>query len=134
MPHALSSLLCTKSSMEENWFDHSCSLHKGIIEICLKHNVSSFVVFRRQACVCAVRNAKNKALEVVQMFNQCLGPPVLIREEHYEEFVGNHTEHGDKAEGELTFQQKVAIATVTVIVKIFVIFEIREKAKAHKRK
>ena len=90
--------------------------------------------FRRQACVCAVRNAKNKALEVVQMFNQCLGPPVLIREEHYEEFVGNTIEHGHKAEGELTFQQKVAITTVTVIVKIFVIFEIREKAKARKRK
>lgn len=68
------------------------------------------------------------------MFNQCLGPPVLIREENYEEFVGNHTEDGDKADGELTFQQKVAIATVTVIVKIFVIFEIREKAKARKTK
>ncbi|XP_078355209.1 LOW QUALITY PROTEIN: interleukin-1 receptor-associated kinase 1-binding protein 1-like, partial [Oculina patagonica] len=90
----------------------------------------------RQACVCAVRNAKNKALEVVQMFNQCLGPPVLIREEHYEEFVGNHTEpsRGDNAEEQLTFQQKVAITTVTVIVKIFVIFEIREKAKVRKRK
>lgn len=93
-------------------------------------------VFRRQACVCAVRNAKNKALDVVQMFNQSLGPPVLIREEHYDEFVGNNTElsHGDKAEEQLTFQQKVAIATVTVNVKIFVIFEIREKAKARKRK
>ena len=70
------------------------------------------------------------------MFNQRLGPPVLIREEHFEEFVGNHTEpsHGDKPEEQLTFQQKVALATVTVIVKIFVIFEIREKAKAHKRK
>lgn len=70
------------------------------------------------------------------MFNQCLGSPVLIREEHYEEFMGNHAEplHGDKTEEELTFQQKVAIATVTVIVKIFVTFEIREKAKARKRK
>ena len=68
------------------------------------------------------------------MFNQRLGPPVLIREEHYDEFVGNHTEYGDKAYGELTFQQKVAMTTVTVIVKIFVIFEIREKAKARKRK
>lgn len=68
------------------------------------------------------------------MFNQRLGPPFLIREEHYDEFVGNHTEDGDKADGDLTFQQKVAITTVTVIVKIFVIFEIREKAKARKRK
>ena len=134
MSYMLSSLFCTKCYMEENWCDCSCSLIKGTLEICLKYIVSFFVLFRRQACVCAVRNAKNKALEVVQMFNQCLGPPVLIREEQYEEFVGNHTEHSDKAEGELTFQQKVAIATVTVIVKIFVIFEIREKSKARKRK
>ena len=70
------------------------------------------------------------------MFNQSLGPPILIREEHYEEFVGNHTElsQENKAEEQLTFQQKVAIATVTVTVKIFVIFEIREKVKARKRK
>jgi len=93
-------------------------------------------VFRRQACVCAVRNAKNKALEVVQMFNQSLGPPVLIREEHYDEFMGANMEttHEGKTEDQLTFQQKVALATVTVNVRIFVIFEIREKAKVHKRK
>lgn len=35
---------------------------------------------------------------------------------------------------QLTFQEKVAIATVTVTVKIFAIFEIREKMKAHKQK
>ena len=68
------------------------------------------------------------------MFNQSLGPPVLIREEHYDEFVGTHTEHVDTTEEQLTFQQKVAVATVTVNVRIFVIFEIREKAKARKRK
>lgn len=92
------------------------------------------VVFRRQACVCAVRNAKNKALEVVQMFNQSLGPPILIREEHYDESVGTSTEHADKTEDQLTFQQKVAAGTVAVNVRLFVIFEIKEKAKAHKRK
>ena len=95
-----------------------------------------YFVFRRQACVCAVRNAKNKALEVVQMFNQSLGPPVLIREEHFDEYVGANMEtiHGDRTEAQLTFEQKVALATVTVNVKIFIVFEIREKAKAHKRK
>lgn len=92
--------------------------------------------FRRQACVCAVRNAKSKALEVVQMFNQSLGPPILIREEHYEEFVGNSREMSleNKDMEQLTFQEKVAVATVTVTVKIFAIFEIREKMKARKQK
>lgn len=70
------------------------------------------------------------------MFNQSLGPPVLIREEHYDEYVGTNMEtiHGDRTEEQLTFEQKVALATVTVNVKIFIVFEIREKAKAHKRK
>ena len=67
------------------------------------------------------------------MFNQSLGPPVLIREEHYDEFVGTNTETMHSEE-QLTFQQKVALATVTVNVKIFIVFEIKEKAKAHKRK
>lgn len=68
------------------------------------------------------------------MFNQCFGLFVLIREEYYEEFVGNYIEYGDKVEGELIFQQKVVIVIVIVIVKIFVIFEIREKLKVYKRK
>ena len=70
------------------------------------------------------------------MFNQSLGPPVLIREEHYNEFMGANMETTDegKTEDQLTFQQKVALATVTVNVRIFVIFEIREKATVHKRK
>lgn len=100
----------------------------------LYHTPSKLDSLRRQACVCAVRNAKNKALEVVQMFNQSLGPPILIREEHYDESVGTSTEHADKTEDQLTFQQKVAAGTVTVNVRIFVIFEIKEKAKAQKRK
>lgn len=118
---------------ERNWVD-VCKEKQGTKDLSINHNDG--FVFRRQACVCAVRNAKNKALEVVQMFNQSLGPPVLIQEQHYDEFVGTNTEtmHRDKTEEQLTFQQKIAVATVTVSVRIFIIFEIREKAKAHKRK
>ena len=70
------------------------------------------------------------------MFNQSLGPPILIREEHCEEFVGNGREMSleNKDMEQLTFQEKVAVATVTVTVKIFAIFEIREKMKARKQK
>ena len=68
------------------------------------------------------------------MFNQSLGPPILIREENYEEFFGpSHELPTSNKTEELTFQQKVAMATVTVSVKIFVIFEIREKVKTRKR-
>ena len=90
---------------------------------------------RRQACVSAVQNAKKKSMEMVQMFNQSLGPPLLIKEEHYEEYVGTNLELLQNAKTEqLSFQQMVAMATVTVSVKIFVIFEIRDKAKVLKHK
>lgn len=102
----------------------------------LYHTASKLESLRRQACVCAVRNAKNKALEVVQILNQSLGPPMLIKEEHYEEYVGNNKEISleNKDMEHLTFQEKVALATVTVTIKIFAIFEIKEKMKVHKQK
>lgn len=69
------------------------------------------------------------------MFNQSLGPPIFIREEQYNEYVGSNAEtiNGDRTEEQMTFQQKVTIATVTVSVKIFIVFEIKEKAKTRKR-
>ena len=69
------------------------------------------------------------------MFNQSLGPPIFIREEQYNEYVGTNSEiiNSDRTEEQMTFQQRVTIATMTVSVKIFIIFEIKEKAKTRKR-
>lgn len=69
------------------------------------------------------------------MFNQSLGPPIFIREEQYNEYVGTNSEiiNGDRTEEQITFQQRVTLATMTVSVKIFIIFEIKEKAKTRKR-
>lgn len=96
--------------------------------------------FRCQACVNAVKNAKTKALQVVQMFNQILGPPITIKEDRYEEYVGPVHDHilnrdGEKPEGQgHSYSEKIAMATVTVCVKVFVVFEIKEKVKIHKRR
>ena len=83
-----------------------------------------------------MRNAKNKAADVVQMFNQVLGSPLVIREEQHDEFFGTSADlsHDQNQEAQETFQQRVAMATVTVTVKVFVIFEIKEKARMRKKK
>lgn len=87
----------------------------------------------------AVKNAKTKALQVVQMFNQMLGPPITIKEDRYEEYVGPVGEHihrdSEKQDGQAhSYSDKIAMATVTVCVKVFVVFEIKEKVKIHKRR
>jgi uncharacterized protein YggE len=89
--------------------------------------------------VSAVKNARNKALQVVQMFNQILGPPITIKEDRYEEYVGPVSNHmhsdNDKQDGHVqSYSDKITMATVTVCVKVFVVFEIKEKAKIHRRK
>ena len=82
-----------------------------------------------------MRNAKTKALEVVQMFNQVLGPPLVIREESHDEFLGLPVDSSESHNREHTsFQEKVAMATVTASVKVFVIFEIKEKPRSRKKK
>lgn len=71
------------------------------------------------------------------MFNQILGPPINIREDRFEEYTGQPYEQhhtGDEKTEELSYSSKIAQATVTVSVKVFVVFEIKEKAKIHKRK
>ena len=94
------------------------------------------LVFRCQACVCAVRNARNKAMEVVQLFNQTVGLPLVIRELHHEEYCGLpcQTSSVEQCNDQLTFQQRISAASVTVSVKIFVVFEIREKVRSKKKK
>ncbi|EDO32163.1 predicted protein [Nematostella vectensis] len=102
------------------------------------HSTERLANLRCQACVSAVKNAKNKALQVVQMFNQILGPPITIREESYEEIMGTPNEHPETSESQKkhahSFHDKIMQATVTVNMKVFVSFEIREKAIVHKRK
>ena len=71
-------------------------------------------------------------MEVAQLFNQTVGLPLVIREESYDEYCGiSNGRNGSEPD---TFQQKIDAASVTVSVRIFVIFEIMEKARRKKRK
>ncbi|XP_072035347.1 interleukin-1 receptor-associated kinase 1-binding protein 1-like [Amphiura filiformis] len=93
---------------------------------------------RRQACLNAVQNARQKALEVARLLRQGLGRPLTIREDQSHEWEGPTPSQQDSAagnEGPMTLQQKIANATVTVSAKVFASFELvsRDKSKQQQR-
>ncbi|XP_038077727.1 interleukin-1 receptor-associated kinase 1-binding protein 1-like [Patiria miniata] len=95
------------------------------------HSVHSLEAVRRQACLSAVQNARQKALEVARLLRQALGRPLTIREEETSECEGSSRDSSNGHEGPITFQQRIANATFTVTTKVFTQFELvsREKGK-----
>lgn len=88
---------------------------------------------RRQACLVALHNAKVKAVEMARSLNQTLGRARQIQEESTEEYTGSMAdlthEHGNN---DGTFQELLKLATVTVVTKICVSFELKGKTKKRK--
>lgn len=97
------------------------------------HAAHSLDNVRRQACLKAVKNARQKATEVARLLRQSLGNPVAIREEHSNEWEGPAAaqETANGHEGPLTFQQRLTNGTLNVSVKVLASFELvpREKGK-----
>ena len=75
-----------------------------------------------------MQNARVKALEIANSLNQSLGQARHIHEEATEEYTGKELERrsGERTE---TFQELIKFATVTVVTKIFVAFELKVKTK-----
>ncbi|XP_054752604.2 interleukin-1 receptor-associated kinase 1-binding protein 1-like [Lytechinus pictus] len=103
---------------------------------CFFHAPHSVDNVRRQACVNAVKNARQKAIEVTRLLRQSLGHPIMIKEEQCHEWEGpaeaQDTSNGQ--EGPITFQQRLTSGTLNASVKILASFELipREKMKASK--
>ena len=76
----------------------------------------------------AVQNARVKALEIANSLNQSLGPARHINEESTDEFTGRELEERNTERKE-TFQELIKLATVTVVTKVFVAFELKVKTK-----
>ncbi|XP_022107220.1 interleukin-1 receptor-associated kinase 1-binding protein 1-like [Acanthaster planci] len=95
------------------------------------HSAHNLEAVRRQACLNAVQNARQKALEVARLLRQALGRPLTIREEETSEVEGSSRDASNGHDGALTFQQRMASATFTVTTKVFAQFELvsREKGK-----
>ena len=85
-------------------------------------------LFRRQSCVLAVQNARIKAIEIASSLNQSLGQARHIHEQSMEEYTGKDVEERFTEKTE-TFQDLIKSATVSVITKVFVAFELKVKTK-----
>nr|XP_002740018.1 PREDICTED: interleukin-1 receptor-associated kinase 1-binding protein 1-like [Saccoglossus kowalevskii] len=96
----------------------------------LYHSHQRLEMLRRQACLSAVRNAKQKALEVARMLRQALGKPIMIKEEYSHEWEGPAAnEVPQDNEVPISFQQRISNTTITVSVKVYAAFELKPKEK-----
>ena len=85
------------------------------------------LTFRRHASLNAVRNCRSKALSIAQLLNQTLGSPILIQEENMTEHTGESQDQINKSVNSI--QELIENNTVTISVKIYMIFECKERTK-----
>ena len=97
---------------------------------------------RKKACLAALANARQKALEICRLMGQCLGRPVFITENIIREWKGecsadlNGSAENDNPPltamqrpcvGELDIQRRIKEESLTVKVDVTATFEIKGK-------
>ncbi|KAM9562842.1 interleukin-1 receptor-associated kinase 1-binding protein 1 isoform 1-T1 [Guaruba guarouba] len=91
------------------------------------HTPEAVDTLRRQVCVAAVGNTRQKAQEVCRLFGQSLGKPLLIREEETREWGGHTESHLPNSPDLLTLQERIQNATAYASCRVFAVFEIKGK-------
>ncbi|XP_029859431.1 interleukin-1 receptor-associated kinase 1-binding protein 1 isoform X2 [Aquila chrysaetos chrysaetos] len=89
------------------------------------HTPEAVDTLRRQVCVAAVGNTRQKAQEVCRLFGQSLGKPLLIREEETKEWGGHIDSHLLNSPDSLTLQERIQNATAYASCRVFAVFEIK---------
>ena len=85
-------------------------------------------IYRQQASLLAVHNAKQKAQEMARFVHLAVGKPISMQEEESKEWEGQ-IEGVTDMEATPTIQQRISQATVTVSCKVNVNFELKPKVK-----
>ncbi|XP_071597607.1 interleukin-1 receptor-associated kinase 1-binding protein 1 isoform X2 [Heliangelus exortis] len=93
------------------------------------HTPGAIDTLRRQVCVAAVGNTRQKAQEVCRLFGQTLGKPLLIREEETKEWGGHIDSPVSNSPDSLTLQERIQNATAYASCRVFAVFEIKGKEK-----
>ncbi|XP_030303683.1 interleukin-1 receptor-associated kinase 1-binding protein 1 isoform X1 [Calypte anna] len=93
------------------------------------HTPGAIDTLRRQVCVAAVGNTRQKAQEVCRLFGQTLGKPLLIREEETKEWGGHIDRPVSNSPDSLTLQERIQNATAYASCRVFAVFEIKGKEK-----
>lgn len=106
----------------------------------LHHDKQKLEGIRKQACLTALANAKQKAIEVCRMLGQTIGRPIYVKEESLEESIGENScstssDHERVllgAPASIDIQQKVKANTVTIKARVSAAFELRANVKNKK--
>ncbi|NXK92848.1 IKBP1 protein, partial [Formicarius rufipectus] len=91
------------------------------------HTPEAIATLRRQVCVAAVGNTRQKAQEVCRLFGQSLGKPLLIKEEETKEWGGHTDNYLPRSPDSLTLQERIQSATAYASSRVFAVFEIKGK-------
>lgn len=104
------------------------------------HDKQHMETVRKQACLTALANARQKAIEVCRMLGQSLGRPISVKEENCEENVGpngcDSTNEDQVIPGGPTaidIQQRVKASTVTIRVQVTAAFELKPHCNKNKK-
>ncbi|NXF73499.1 IKBP1 protein, partial [Sclerurus mexicanus] len=91
------------------------------------HTPEAIETLRRQVCVAAVGNTRQKAQEVCRIFGHSLGRPLLIKEEETKEWGGHIDNYLPRCPDSLTLQERIQSATAYASSRVFAVFEIKGK-------
>ncbi|XP_064629122.1 interleukin-1 receptor-associated kinase 1-binding protein 1 homolog [Lineus longissimus] len=94
------------------------------------HSGPKLETLRKQACLKAVTNAKQKAQDIAKLLGHSLGRAIMVREEAVEEWDGAPDGTSPDSDGPMTIPQKMDQATVNVCAKVFACFEMKLKEKS----
>nr|XP_027310767.2 interleukin-1 receptor-associated kinase 1-binding protein 1 [Anas platyrhynchos] len=97
------------------------------------HTPEAIDALRRQVCVAAVGNTRQKAQEVCRLLGQSLGKPLLIREEETKEWGGHTDSQQPNAPDSQTLQERILNATAYASCRVFAVFEIKGKENRRKK-
>nr|CAB3256794.1 interleukin-1 receptor-associated kinase 1-binding protein 1-like [Phallusia mammillata] len=114
----------------------------------LKHDKQRLESTRKQACLTALANARQKALEVCRLLGQTMGRPINVTENIVREWRGSGATPSDEppecaepplptveevmTSGPIDVQRRVTEQSITVRVDVTAVFEIRAKLEKNK--
>lgn len=106
----------------------------------LQHDKQKLEGIRKQACLAALANAKQKAIEVCRMLGQGIGRPIYVKEDSLDEALGDNgsTSPNDQecplaiSPASLEIQQKIKANTVNIKAQVSAAFELRGLGKNKK--
>ncbi|XP_039264509.1 interleukin-1 receptor-associated kinase 1-binding protein 1 homolog [Styela clava] len=106
----------------------------------LMHDKQKLEGIRKQACLTALANARQKAIEVCRMLGQTIGRPICVKEDFCDETLGSNSNCQTNEEDHvllgnptsIDLQQRVKANTITIKAQVSATFELKLPIKHRK--